>query len=85
VDSTRFVLKRKGLRLNAGHPYRVVAIYNNPTAETMTGAMAFLAGPFIPDDIGQWPAIDPADAAYKYDLSTVLGAPVPTAHKHGGS
>lgn len=84
VASTRFVWKRRGLRLNAGHPYRVVAIYNNPTRETISGAMAFLAGPFVPDDVGQWPAIDPTDAAYQYDLSTVLGPPAHVGHRHGG-
>lgn len=83
VDSTKFLLKRKGLRLDANHPYRVVAVYDNPTGTPITGAMAFLAGPFIPDDAQAWPTIDPNDPAFQYDLSTILGAPAAAPHRHG--
>jgi hypothetical protein len=69
VDSTRFALTRRGLRLDAGRPYRVVAVYDNPTGATIRhGAMAFLAGPFVPDDVAQWPALDTADSSYQRDL-----------------
>ncbi len=70
VDSTRFPLKRRGLRLDASRPYRVVAVYDNPTQTTLRhGAMAFLAGPFVPDDPTQWPALDTGDADYLADLA----------------
>jgi hypothetical protein len=86
VASTRFMFKRRGLRLDANHPYRVVGIYDNPTSETITdGAMAFLAGPFIPDDVSKWPAIDMTNAVFRKDLDAFLGAYPPAAHKHGGS
>jgi hypothetical protein len=63
----RFIFTRGGLRLQANRPYRVVAIYDNPTCETIGGAMAFLAGPFIPDDITRWPAVDHDNALYVED------------------
>ena len=52
VSTTKFLLKLGGLRVKANHPYRVVAVYDNPTKETISdGAMAFLVGAFIPDDV----------------------------------
>ena len=69
VDSTRFSLTRRGLRLDADRPYRVVAVYDNPTRDTIRhGAMAFLAGPFVPDDAALWPKLDAADPSYRRDL-----------------
>jgi hypothetical protein len=35
--------------------------------------MAFLAGPFIPDDVALWPAIDPTDPLYQRDRADMLG------------
>lgn len=70
VDSTRFPLKRRGLRLAADRTYRIVAVYDNPTGQTIRhGAMAFLGGPFVPDDVAQWPALDTSDVAYQLDLA----------------
>jgi hypothetical protein len=51
VEQERFLLKLRGLRVDANRPYRVVAVYDNPTGSVIPeGAMAYLAGPFIPDD-----------------------------------
>ena len=84
VHSTRFPFKRRGLRLEADRPYRVVAVYDNPTSETLRhGAMAFLGGPFVPDDVAQWPALDTADVSYQLDLAGTDD--VHAAHAgHGG-
>jgi hypothetical protein len=72
VSSTRFPLQRRGLRLDAGHPYRVVALYDNPTAATIPmGAMAFMAGPFMPDDVKRWPALDSDDPMLAHDLASL--------------
>jgi hypothetical protein len=61
----KFPLTRGGLRLEANRRYRVVAVYDNPGCETLkAGAMALLAGPFAPDDVSRWPAVDPARALY---------------------
>lgn len=81
VDSTRFLLKRKGLHLEPNRRYRVVGVYDNPTGETIRdGAMAFLAGPFSPDDVALWPKVDPANAEYQTDRAGILG--VAGAHVH---
>ena len=85
VDMTRFLLKRGGLRLAANHPYRVVAVYDNPTPALIPdGAMAFLVGPFIPDDVRLWPAVDAEDAVFQDDLAVLLGKSWHAAHGRGG-
>ena len=84
VGSTRFLLKRHGLRLAANRPYRVVGVYENPTSKAIPhGAMAFLAGPFIPDDPRRWPVIDDTDPIFQRDLSEMLGEDTHAGH-HGG-
>jgi hypothetical protein len=84
VNMTRFLLKRGGLRLLANHPYRVVAVYDNPTGQTSPdGAMAFLVGPFIPDDVKLWPTVDSNDKVFQEDLAVLLGRSVHTGHGHG--
>ena len=85
VDATKFLFTRGGLRLSPNHPYRVVGIYDNPTPAVITGgAMAFLAGPFIPDDVSKWPAVDSGNEQYQRDRAAILGAPAHAGHKHGG-
>lgn len=86
VSRTRFLLKRRGLRLDAGRRYRIVAIYDNPTGATLkAGAMGFVAGAFIPDDIRQLETIDATDPAYQKDVRVLLGAAKtnPPAANHG--
>ncbi len=84
VNSTRFFFKRRGLHLDADHQYRVVGIYDNPTSATIpAGAMAFLAGPFIPDDADSWPAIEPTNEEYQRDLADILGESSHAAQGHG--
>ena len=83
VSSTRFVFKRRGLHLAANHQYRVIALYDNPTSATIPeGAMAFMAGPFIPDDVGRWPPIDATDPVFQEDLAGLLGEGVHHEHEH---
>jgi hypothetical protein len=73
VGSTRFLTKRGGQRLEADRPYRVVAVYDNPTGERIHhGAMAYLAGPFVPDDLTRWPAVDVS--GYEYERDVVAAA-----------
>jgi hypothetical protein len=82
VSMTRFLFKRGGLRLAANHPYRVVAVYDNPTSKMIPdGAMAFLVGPFIPDDVRLWPAVDSADKVFQEDLATLLGKTAHAGHR----
>ena len=84
VSSTRFVFKRRGLYLAANHRYRVIAVYDNPTSATIpAGAMALMAGPFIPDDPGRWPPIDATDPVFQADLAGLLGEGAHDEHEHG--
>jgi len=54
----------EGPRLLAGHRYRVVATYDNPTPDTLRGMMGVVGGLFLPDDPGTWPALDPGAPTY---------------------
>ena len=72
VSRRLFGVSGEGLKLKAGHPYRVVGVYDNPTGETLVkGAMAHMAGLFVPDDLGEWPKIDPSNAEYQRDMASL--------------
>jgi hypothetical protein len=72
VSRARFILTRGGLRLHANRRYRVVAVYENLTSATIpNGGMAFMAGPFAPDNAQRWPLIDPSDSNYQRDLASI--------------
>lgn len=59
-----------GLRLRAGRPYRVIAIYQNPLGRTLVeGGMALLVGIFAPDDPARWPVLDRSDAIFLADVA----------------
>ncbi len=77
-----------GIRLKAGHAYRVVGVYDNPTGRMLrNGAMAHIAAVFAPDDLARWPGIDESDPEYQRDLASleVLGVGSGEDHEHGGS
>lgn len=60
------------IRLQAGHRYRVVADYNNPTSQPVVkGAMANMAGVFAPDDAKAWPPLDRKDPTFRKDLESL--------------
>jgi hypothetical protein len=85
VAQTKFLLKRGGLRLHAGRTYRVVSEYDNPTCATITdGAMAFLAGPFVPDDMSTWPVLDRTDERFAADYAQLLGGTAAEHESHEG-
>jgi hypothetical protein len=69
VSQRLFGVSGEGLKLKANHRYRVVGVYDNPTGETLIrGAMAHMAGLFVPDDMAQWPRIDPENPEYQRDM-----------------
>jgi len=69
MERRLFGVSGEGLKLKAGHPYRVVAVYDNPTGETIVkGAMGSIAGIFAPKDVRAWPAIVLEDSLYRKDL-----------------
>ncbi|HEV8355656.1 MAG TPA: hypothetical protein VGQ17_02710 [Gemmatimonadales bacterium] len=70
VGRKLFGVTGNGLRLRAGRPYRVIAIYQNPLGRTLVdGGMAVLAGIFAPDDPARWPELDRTDAKFVADLA----------------
>jgi len=87
VSRARFPLKRRGLRLRADHRYRVVAVYDNPTGRVIEGgAMGFVAGAFIPENVGALERVDANDVAYARDARMLLGGArtsgAASAHSH---
>lgn len=80
ISRQLFAVAGRGLRMVEGRRYRVVAVYDNGTGQTLVrGAMAHLAGLFWPDDLGAWPVLDLADESLQEDLAALneLGG-----HKH---
>jgi hypothetical protein len=85
VSRKLFGVSGDGLKLKAGHRYRVVGEYDNPTNVTQVrGAMAHMSGIFSPDDMSKWPAIDPANPDYQRDLASLQVRGTGEAAAHGG-
>jgi len=81
VDTNYFLLRPQGFRLEAGRRYRVVGVYDNATGATLPGAaMAYMAGPFVPDDVGLWPEVDPNDPMYARDRARLMGESAAAGH-----
>jgi len=67
-----FGFHEEGLPLVANHRYRIVAVYYNPTGQTLRqGGMASMAGAFVPDDVAEWPHLDPTNADVLRDIASV--------------
>jgi hypothetical protein len=80
-----------GLRITPAHRYRVRAIYDNPTGQTIPGGgMGVVGGLFMPDRKVAWPATNQADSLYQKDLRHFMGAvgrsavTAPMSHMHMG-
>lgn len=60
------------LRLTPGTRYRVVAEFDNPTADTIRdGGMAHMVGVFAPDDPTAWPPLDRGALEYAIDMESL--------------
>ncbi len=60
------------LHLVAGHHYRVVGVYVNPTDSTFKdGGMAHINGAVVPDDVSKWPVLDRNDPLVKKDIASL--------------
>jgi hypothetical protein len=65
-------VRGSGVRMKANHPYRVVAVYDNPTGDVLkNGAMASIVGLFAPDDLRQWPTIEIENPIFQVDLASL--------------
>lgn len=77
LGTFRFGYHTESLYLAAHHRYRIVAEYDNPTAETIPkGAMASMAGPFVPHDMHALPQLDLDVPDVRRDMAS-LGAELP--------
>ena len=61
-----------GKPIRADHVYRITAIYNNPTDQTVPGAMGKIGGVFLPDSGAVMPPADRADADYVRDWEAMV-------------
>jgi hypothetical protein len=71
-------IRGEGLKLKAGTRYRVRADYNNISGKMIpSGAMGLLAGAFAPDDLTEWPALDPGNPDIEADIAMLekIGKP----------
>ena len=74
-------IRGDGLKLSAGKRYRIRADYNNTTGAMIpSGAMGLLAGAFVPDNIAEWPALDPGDPDIKADIAQLETIGKPSGH-----
>jgi hypothetical protein len=72
VPSARFIW-RLGVPLRRDHLYRISAVYDNPTADTIrAGAMGILGGVFLPVRSERWPQPNGGSPVYKADLAKQL-------------
>jgi len=72
VPGARFVW-RVGLPIRRDHVYRISAVYDNPTGDTIrAGAMGVLGGVFLPDRAERWPQPNGRSLVYKADLAKQL-------------
>ncbi len=77
-----FGVTGQGLPLKAGHKYRVVGVYDNPTGRTLVkGAMAHMVGLYAPSDFSKWPVLDLTDESLQDDLA-YLSEMGNKGHKH---
>ena len=74
VERPIFALLNRGPHLKAGHPYRLVVVYENPTSDTLINAMGMMAGLYSPDRLRDWPAVDRQNADYRRDKEGFGGA-----------
>jgi hypothetical protein len=62
---------RGSFDLVAGRPYRVVAVYENPTGRNLPlAAMGTVGGIIRP--VGGWPEVDRSDPVYRWDEERML-------------
>ena len=62
-------IRGDGIRLRRGGTYRITGSYDNPTGRTIArGAMLHLVLLYAPDDLRQWPALDPNDPDFRRDI-----------------
>ncbi len=68
-----YVIKRLGIRLDPAHTYRLTAVYDNPTGDTIAdGGMGAVGGIVLVDRNAPWPGVDADDPQYALDVATQI-------------
>ncbi len=82
----KFFFWRLGSPIKASNTYRLTAIYDNPTGETLIGGgMGALGGIFVPSDPDAWPPVNRHDPEYQHDVKvTYEGSHGGHGAGHGG-
>lgn len=67
-----------GIRLRAGHRYRIVAVYDNPTDRPLPGSMGHLNGLISVSEaaLERWPQLGAPDIAYLDEGAWRAGSPM---------
>lgn len=74
-----------GIPVREDHVYRLTAVYDNPTGETIPlGAMGALGGIILPARGAQWPAANPSDPEYQLDVELVTEGAYNDDARHAG-
>lgn len=85
VSRHLFGVSGRGLKMEAGHKYRVVGVYNNTSGKfRKNGAMASIVGLFAPDHMSEWPKIDPNNTTFQKDLAALKSMGHPAHEGTGG-
>jgi len=69
VSHALYGIRGRGPHLIAGHPYRLVAVYQGSPADSIRAVMGVMGGIFAPDHYRRWPAIDRSNPDYLIDLN----------------
>ena len=87
VDRKLFAIRGQGLRIRANHRYRLVAVYDNPTSDSLRDVMGEMMSVFAPDRIREWPSVSLEDSDYVADLSSygLTGIPDSLTAAAGGA
>ena len=70
VDRKLFAIWGQGLRIRANRRYRLVAVYDNPTPDSLRDVMGEMMSVFAPDRMREWPSVSVEDSDYVADLSS---------------
>jgi hypothetical protein len=68
VAHALYGIRGRGPHLIAGRQYRVVAVYEGSSTDSIHGAMGLMGGIFVPDHYAEWPKIDRTNPDYLGDL-----------------
>ena len=74
MPTALFGIRGRGRPLQAGHRYRIVAVYDNPTGEIIRdGAMGEMALLFVPDRPEAWPTLDGTSEGVVREVAVLSG------------